>query len=165
MLENSNQGQTPFSEEVKEIIKISLRYLSLREYSELELQKKIKRNYSFNGQSFSKAFEHLRSNNYLSADRFVKQTVKQLKSKGYSYSYISKSLSLHNINRNTVDLTMCEIDSDLESIKKLISKKIHPEEIRKIDKKKFASIMRYIISKGHIYSEAKEVLNSLKRDL
>ena len=149
----------------KEIVNIALRYLCLREYSEKELKKKILQKHNFDKLELELAMQYLRSKDYLSDLRYIRQKSNLLKLKGFSASYIIRYLKAENLDVNLEKIEELDLISDEDNIKKLILKKTSKVIVPNLDHKKTQSIIRYVMSKGHCYQEIKSVLNSIKTEL
>ena len=144
-----------------EIVKIALRYPCLREYSEKELQQKIQNKQIFSPEEFAHAFDYLKSKNYLSEERYIRQKSNILKIKGYSTQYIVKFLNSEQIFVTHDQIEELELESNEQQIKKLILKKTTTDQIMNLTPKKKNSIIRYICSKGHSYGEVVSVIKSM----
>ena len=149
----------------REIVNIALRYLCLREYSEKELKKKILQKNHFENIELEEAIQYLRSKDYLSDLRYIRQKSNLLKLKGFSTSYIIRYLKAEGIEVSLDKIEELDLSSDEENIRRLILKKASQQNLSKLDHKKTQSIIRYVISKGHCYQEIKSVLNSIKTEL
>ena len=115
------KGSPSQYEHNKEIINIALRYLCLREYSEKELIKILQKR-QFENSELEIAIEYLRSKDYLSDDRYVRQKFNSLKLKGFSTSYIIRFFKNENIDVDVEEIEGLELTSDEDNIKKLILK-------------------------------------------
>ena len=117
------------SELLKKAIEIALRYLTLREYSQLELKKKIIQKQYFPPDILKQAFTYLRDKNYLSDERYIRQRSKLLKLKGYSTHYVQCYLEREGISVNKSDIEELELPSESECLLILIEKKLKGKQL------------------------------------
>ena len=146
----------------KKLIEYALRYLCLREYSEKELKHKISQKKQFSNEEFEIAFKYLRDKNYLNDERYIRQKASLLKNKGFSNNYIIQFFNKENLNLRLDEILNLDLESDDDSIKRLIKKKYSSTTFDEISITKTNSIIRYVCSKGYHYSDVKRCINSLK---
>lgn len=162
---SENEYDLDEQEHNKEIVNIALRYLCLREYSENELKKKILLKNNFSESELEVAIKYLKVKNYLNESRYIRQKSNILKLKGFSTSYIIRHLHTEGVRVEKDQIEELELTGDEENIKKLILKKTSRLKTGQIDHKKYQSIIRYALSKGHEYQAVKSVLNSILSEL
>ena len=160
VFEENQVSDEASSELIKKAIEISLRYLTLREYSQVELKKKILQKQHFSPDILDQVFAQLREKNYLSDERYIRQKSKLLKLKGYSTHYIQSYLEREEITINKKDIEALELPSESECLQMLIEKKLKGRQLDSLAYNKKNSIIRYLGSKGYSYSEIKEAFKS-----
>ena len=149
----------------QKIIEIALRYLSRREYSEIELKKKILLKNQFSTEDLAEAFDILKENNYLSEERYIRQKTNLLKLKGFSSSYIAKSLNRENIPVDLEIINEFNFVTNETNLLKLLNKKLKGVPFNLLEPNKKKSIIRYLMTKGYSYDEIKTTLKYSTQDV
>ena len=160
VLDENQMTEETSSELIKKAIEIALRYLSLREYSQSELKKKILQKQRFSPDILDLVFIQLREKNYLSDERYIRQKSKLLKLKGHSNQYIQSHLEREGVVVKKKDIEELELPSESECLQILIEKKLKGRQLDSIAFNKKNSIIRYLGSKGYSYSEIQEAFKS-----
>jgi len=138
-----------------------IKILSSRDFSEHKLREKL-RNRNYSADEIDDAIAEVKAKNFLREDNYIEARIKAFMSKGYSPNYILQKLSQEHLN------------SDLELIHQIFSEhkiSIHDQIDRLIRKKMTAllnidyedetRILRYLLSKGHEYSDSKRIMKSI----
>lgn len=130
----------------KKIFNQALKYLSIREYSELELYKKLQKKFEVNNsQLIKESLIKLKEYNYLSDERFTESKVKSLINKKYGPNYIKLNMVNFGIGSHESQSEILKNISTIErNLEYLIEKKF--ESLTYDGKNK---LIRKLISKGY----------------
>ncbi|MBT5346350.1 regulatory protein RecX [bacterium] len=124
----------------------ALKYLSIREYSELELYRKLQKKFVCNNSQIIKGIlDKLKGSNYLSDERFTSSKVKSLINKKYGPNYIKlKMLNFGVDSKNTNSEIYKNIESIELNLEDLINRKFQDSTFEEKNK-----LIRKLISKGY----------------
>ncbi|MBI95627.1 hypothetical protein CL656_00540 [bacterium] len=130
----------------KKMFAQALKYLSIREYSELELYRKLQKKFECNNSKLIKeTLDKLKGYNYLSDDRFTSSKVKSLVNKKYGPNYIRlKMLNFGIESKNTNSEILKNIDLIELNLKDLIKRKFQDSTFEEKNK-----LIRKLVSKGY----------------
>lgn len=132
--------------------------LSRREYSTLELKRKLQHRLPDHAELIPPVLSKLEKSGYLSNERYKKMIITKLLKRGISNQNIISELKSHQIECHTDEIDIISSDLGLnkdEQIKKLIRKKIRSIEKKPIQKQKEA-LIRHLIGKGYLYEDIKK---------
>ena len=149
--------------EYKEAYNYSIYLLSKRDYSNYKISQKLKsRKYS--KETIEKVIQKVTDQGYLREEVYTTMRIKTLLYKGCANFFIKQKLSQEflEVDDHRIDQLREENHiSKKESIHYLIEKKLRYKEIPK-DKSEYFKlkdkVIRFLISKGHDYQSAKELL-------
>ena len=124
----------------------ALKFLSIREYSELELFNKLQKKFECNNaQTIKEILDKLKGYNYLSDERFTTSKVKSLVNKKYGPNYIKlKMLSLGIESKFTNKAINNNLDQIEINLLSLIERKFKDSTFEEKNK-----LIRKLVSKGY----------------
>lgn len=163
-IETPKKPEKPDAEiEYKEAYNYSIYLLSKRDYSNHKLTQKLKSR-KYTKDTIEKVIQKVTDQGYLREEAYTTMRIKTLLYKGYANFFIKQKLAQEflEVDDNRIDQLRAEnhISKD-ESINYLIDKKLRYKEIPK-DKAEFFKlkdkVIRFLISKGHDYQTAKQLL-------
>jgi len=130
----------------KKMFAQALKFLSIREYSELELFNKLQKKFECNNsQTIKEILDKLKGYNYLSDERFTNSKVKSLVNKKYGPNYIKLKMLSFGIESK---FTSKAINNNLDQIEinllSLIERKFKDSTFEEKNK-----LIRKLVSKGY----------------
>lgn len=147
----------------KKIFAQALKFLSIREYSELELFNKIQKKYECNDSKLIKnVLNQLKEYNYLSDDRFTESKVKSLVNKKYGPNYIKLKMLNFGVDSNKTNQEILKNNSSIEkNLLYLIERKFEGSSFDSKNK-----LIKKLMNKGYdtrmIFSKIDEFLAKSK---
>ena len=131
--------------------------LSRREYSKIELTRKLKQRLTDKADLIPGVIEKLEDAGYLSDHRYSEMIIKKLLKKGTAEQNIMSELKAHNIFVTREEITVIADELGLDKkdqIDTLINKKRRMIKSKPAQKQR-ESLIRYLCGKGYSYEEIK----------
>jgi len=138
-----------------------IKILSMRDYSEHKLREKL-REKKFPPEDCEAAINEIKSRGYLREDSYTEARIKGFMNKGYSINYVRQKLAQEqlSVTDEQIEEVFREHQITEESqIERLAQKKIGTKSELDFDQQ--SKILRYLMTKGHNYSESKKILKNL----
>ena len=150
--------------EYKEAYNYSIYLLSKRDYSKYKLTKKLNSR-KYTKETIEKVIQKVIDQNYLREEAYTNMRIKSLLYKGYANFFIKQKLAEEKLTVDDHLIDKLREENHMpndESINYLIDKKLRYKEIPS-DKEAFFKlrdkVIRFLISKGHNYQDAKSALS------
>lgn len=135
-----------------------VKILSFQDFSEHKLRKKLQGR-NFSTEEIEEAITEVKSKNFLREDNYIEARIKAFMNKGYSPEYIQQKLSQEHlqVSEEIIQAVFNEysLTTD-EQIRRLATKKMRNDHVPDHDDQN--KILRYLLSKGHDYSQSKKIL-------
>lgn len=151
-------------DEFKKAYNYCIYILSKRDYSTHKIRQKLK-DRKHNPETIETVIDDLVEKNYLREEEYKKQRIKQHILRGYANSFIIQKLNQEKLTAVDEEIDALRSEQDLHAagiIEYLIEKKLRGKEIPKEweDRQKLkAKVLRFLISKGHSYSDVSSKVN------
>jgi regulatory protein len=132
--------------------------LSRQDYSEFKLTEKLKLK-QFDKAAIEEAIMRLKEKKYLREDEYKRLTARRWIQKGYSDELIKRRAEQEKLHISSQELLMWRDEcnqSSSESLHQLIQKKSRGKDLQ--EDKVREKVLRFILSKGFSYDEAKRAL-------
>lgn len=147
------------------IYNYSIHLLARQDYSEFKLRQKLRSKKDNLPHEVEQVLEKLKERGLLKEENYRRLFIRKWMLKGEAEDKIRKRGAMEKLEFEEHEFEMCERElgfSDEDSIEKLILKKIRSKEIPsdKLERMKLRDkVLRFLISKGHGYEEAKNSLS------
>lgn len=138
-----------------------VKIISARDYSEHKLREKL-REKKYSNEEAEDAINEIKAKGYLKEDLYTEARVKAFMHKGYSPNYIRQKLSQEHltVTNEAIEEIFCEYRTSTDDqIDRLVRKKIGRKT--EIDFDGESKILRFLISKGHDFSQSKKVMKAI----
>ena len=147
------------------IYNYSIHLLARQDYSEFKLKQKLRSKKDNLPHEVDEVIETLKSRGLLREENYRRLFIRKWMIKGEAEDKIRKRGALEKLEFTVEEFRQAEEElgfTDQDSVEKLIAKKLRSKEIPTdfTEKQKLKDkVLRFLISKGHDYSEAKTHLN------
>lgn len=148
------------------IYNYSIHLLARQDYSEFKLRRKLLSKKDNLPHEVDEVLAALKSRSLLNEINYRRLFIRKWMMKGESEDKIKKRGAMEKLTFDSEEFRAIEIElgfTDDDSIEKLIHKKLRSKEIPK-DRESFMKlrdkVLRFLISKGHDYSDAKTALQN-----
>ncbi|MDD4973024.1 MAG: regulatory protein RecX [Bacteriovorax sp.] len=148
---------TPSSKAYTYLVKI----ISSRDYSEHKLREKL-REKNHPAEEIDSAINEIKARGFLREEVYAEARVKGFMDRGYSPDYIRQRLAQEHLTVTDAEIEAVFTEYRLtpkDQIDRLIRKKIQGKT--EFDYAGENKILRYLLSKGHDFGDAKKVLKSI----
>jgi regulatory protein len=138
--------------------------LARQDYSEFKLRQKLRSKPQNLPHEIEEALEKLKANGLLREESYRRLFIRKWMMKGESEQKIRQRGAMERLEFESEEFRNIAIElgfDDSDSIEKLVAKKLRSKEIPKDPEEKFKlrdKVLRFLISKGHSYEEAKRSL-------
>jgi SOS response regulatory protein OraA/RecX len=162
------KGTSVLSEEtgdVRRIYNYCIHLLARQDYSEYKLRQKLRSKPQNLPHMIDEALVKLKAKGLLREEAYRRLFIRKWMMKGESEDKIRKRGSMEKLTFEDEEFEMVSQElgfSDDESLEKLVQKKLRSKEIPKDPKELFKlrdKVLRFLISKGHDFSDAKAAIN------
>lgn len=156
---------SPLSVMNQRIYNYSIHLLARQDYSEFKLKQKLRSKKDNLPHEVDEVIVALKSRGLLKEENYRRLFIRKWMFKGEAEDKIRKRGSMEKLEFTSEEFRQVEEElgfTDQDSVEKLIAKKLRSKEIPTdfAEKQKLKDkVMRFLISKGHDYSEAKTHLN------
>ncbi len=139
--------------------------LARQDYSEFKLRQKLRSKPQNLPHEIEEALVKLKANGLLKEENYRRLFIRKWMMKGESEQKIRQRGAQEKIEFSSEEFRAIEIElgfTDEESLEKLVEKKLRFKDIPTDPKEKFKlrdKVLRYLISKGHSYEEAKRSID------
>lgn len=139
--------------------------LARQDYSEFKLRQKLRSKPQNLPHEIEEALEKLKANGLLREENYRRLFIRKWMMKGESEQKIRQRGAQEKIEFSSEEFRAIEIElgfTDEDSLEKLVEKKLRFKDIPSDPKEKFKlrdKVLRYLISKGHSYEEAKRSID------
>ena len=147
------------------IYNYSIHLLARQDYSEYKLRQKLRSKKDNLPHEIDEVLEALKARGLLKEENYRRLFIRKWMIKGEAEDKIRKRGAMEKLQFEDHEFEQCERElgfSDEDSIEKLVAKKLRSKEIPKdpTEKQKLREkVLRFLISKGHDYSEARNSIN------
>jgi SOS response regulatory protein OraA/RecX len=147
------------------IYNYSIHLLARQDYSEFKLKRKLRSKKDNLPHEVDEVVAALKAKGLLREENYRRLFIRKWMMKGESADKIKKRGAMEKLEFNNSEFELVEQElgfSDEESIEKLVAKKLRSKEIPSspLEKQKLRDkVLRFLISKGHDYSDAKKSIN------
>ncbi len=139
----------------------ALRFLARREHSRLELEKKLATNTQSSAETISELLDELEQKGFLSAERFIEQTIRIRRPKFGSQRIVhelkQKGIDEQLIARILPELTETELDTAYEVWRKKFG-------VLPANAKEHGKQMRFMMSRGYSFDIMRQVLAQAEQE-
>lgn len=138
-----------------------VKILSARDYSEHKLREKLKER-KFPADEIEDAIGEIKNKGYLREEVFAAARIKVFMQKGYSPDYIRQKLEQEHLSASEEEIAVVFAEyrtSPEEQMDRLVRKKMQGK--RDLDYAEESKILRYLISKGHDFGDAKKIIKTI----
>jgi len=148
----------------KRIYNYSIHLIARQDYSEYKLRQKLRSKKDNPIEEVEEVLAELKNKGLLREDRYRRLFIRKWMSKGESEDKIRKRGSMEKLSFEEGEFESVTEElgfTDDDSLEKLIQKKLRSKEIPTDKEAKFKlrdKVLRFLISKGHDYSDAKKAL-------
>lgn len=155
---------TNFIMSQKSAYETSLNLLARRNYSEYKLRKKLLEK-KYPEEEINASIKKLIEKKFLREDEYIRMKISNFLTRGYGDSYIVNKLKEERIKvtKDEINILREEFSKDEDSeLEKLIHKKLNGKSLPNdpLERLKLKSkVLYFLVSKGHDYSKAKDLLN------
>jgi regulatory protein len=138
--------------------------LARQDYSEFKLRQKLRSKPQNLPHEIEEALEKLKANGLLREESYRRLFIRKWMMKGESEQKIRQRGAMEKLEFESEEFRNIEAElgfNDTDSIEKLVAKKLRSKEIPKDPEERFKlrdKVLRFLISKGHSYEEAKRSL-------
>lgn len=149
----------------KRIYNYSIHLLARQDYSEFKLRAKLRSKKDNLPHEVDEVLEALKANGLLKEENYRRLFIRKWMMKGEAEDKIRKRGAQERLSFSAEEFQLVEQElgfNDEDSIEKLVAKKLRSKEIPTdpSEKQKLREkVLRFLISKGHDYSDAKNSLN------
>ncbi len=149
----------------KRIYNYSIHLLARQDYSEFKLRTKLRSKKDNLPHEVDEVLEALKANGLLKEENYRRLFIRKWMMKGESEDKIRKRGAQERLSFSSEEFQLVGQElgfNDEDSIEKLVAKKLRSKEIPAdpAEKQKLREkVLRFLISKGHDYSDAKNSLN------
>lgn len=149
----------------KRIYNYSIHLLARQDYSEFKLRRKLRSKKDNLPHEVDEVLEELKSKGLLKVENYKRLFIRKWMMKGEAEDKIRKRGNMEKLQFESEEFRAIELElgfTDDDSIEKLVAKKLRSKEIPTEAKEKMKlrdKVLRFLISKGHDYSDAKKVLS------
>lgn len=149
----------------KRIYNYSIHLIARQDYSEYKLRKKLRSKKDNSPEEVEEVIIALKEKNLIHEDRYRRVFIRKWMYKGESEDKIRQRGNQEKLTfvEGEFEAVAGELGfTDDDSLEKLIQKKLRSKEIPTDREEKFKlqnKVLRFLISKGHDYSEAKKALS------
>lgn len=149
----------------KRIYNYSIHLLARQDYSEFKLRAKLRSKKDNLPHEVDEVLEALKANGLLKEENYRRLFIRKWMMKGEAEDKIRKRGAQERLSFSAEEFELVEKElgfNDEDSIEKLVAKKLRAKEIPTdpSEKQKLREkVLRFLISKGHDYSDAKNSLN------
>lgn len=139
--------------------------LARQDYSEFKLRQKLRSKPQNLPHEIEEALVKLKANGLLREENYRRLFIRKWMMKGESEQKIRQRGAQEKIEFTSEEFRAIEIElgfTDEDSLEKLVEKKLRFKDIPRDPKEKFKlrdKVLRYLISKGHSYEEAKRSID------
>jgi SOS response regulatory protein OraA/RecX len=139
--------------------------LARQDYSEFKLRQKLRSKPQNLPHEIEEALVKLKANGLLREENYRRLFIRKWMMKGESEQKIRQRGAQEKIEFSSEEFRAIEIElgfTDEDSLEKLVEKKLRFKDIPSDPKEKFKlrdKVLRYLISKGHSYEEAKRSID------
>lgn len=162
------KGTSVIAEEtgdVRRIYNYCIHLLARQDYSEYKLRQKLRSKPQNLPHMIDEALTKLKAKGLLREEAYRRLFIRKWMMKGESEDKIRKRGAMEKLNFADDEFEMVSQElgfNDDESLEKLVQKKLRTKEIPKDPKELFKlrdKVLRFLISKGHDFSDAKAAIN------
>lgn len=152
--------------DVRRIYNYCVHLLARQDYSEFKLRQKLRSKPQNLPHMIEEALTKIKANGLLREDAYRRLFIRKWMLKGESEDKIRKRGAQEKLEFQDGEFEACTEElgfTDEDSVEKLVAKKLRSKEIPKDPKERFKlrdKVLRFLISKGHGFDEAKKALNS-----
>lgn len=146
------------------IYNYSIHLLARQDYSEFKLRRKLRSKKDNLPHEVEEVLESLKSKGLLREENYRRLFIRKWMMKGEAEDKIKKRGAMEKLEFDSSEFRKVELElgfSDEDSIEKLISKKLRAKVIPDDKQEKYKlrdKTLRFLISKGHGFQEAKQAL-------
>ncbi len=146
------------------IYNYSIHLIARQDYSEFKLRRKLRSKKDNLPHEVDEVIEKLKANGLIKEESYRRLFIRKWMMKGEAEDKIKKRGAMEKLLFTSEEFRAIEIElgfTDDESLEKLIAKKLRSKEIPTNPEEKFKlrdKVLRFLISKGHSYEEAKKSL-------
>jgi SOS response regulatory protein OraA/RecX len=146
------------------IYNYSIHLLARQDYSEYKLRQKLRTKKDNLPHEIEEVLEALKKRGLLREENYRRLFIRKWMLKGEAEEKIRKRGAMEQLIFEDEEFLTCESElgfSDADSIDKLVQKKLRSKEIPHDPKDRFRlrdKVMRFLISKGHSFEDAKKAL-------
>jgi SOS response regulatory protein OraA/RecX len=147
------------------IFNYSIHLLARQDYSEFKLRQKLRSKKDNLPHEVDEVLEKLKERGLLREENYRRLFIRKWMLKGESEEKIRRRGSMEKLEFESEEFISASLElgfSDEESLEKLITKKLRSKEIPSDYQSRAKlrdKVMRFLISKGHSFEEAKKALN------
>ena len=147
------------------IYNYSIHLLARQDYSEYKLRQKLRSKKDNLTHEVDEVIEALKERSLLREEAYRRLFIRKWMIKGEAAEKIKKRGAMEKLVFEEHEFELCERElgfSDEDSIEKLVAKKLRSKEIPEDPKEKYKlrdKVLRFLISKGHSYEDAKHSIN------
>jgi SOS response regulatory protein OraA/RecX len=151
--------------DVRRIYNYCVHLIARQDYSEYKLRKKLRSKPQNLPHQIDEAIEKIKAKGLLNEESYRRLFIRKWMMKGEAEDKIRKRGSQEKLKFEDDEFENCQRElgfSDDDSIEKLVAKKLRSKEIPKDAKEKQKlrdKVLRFLISKGHSFSDAKKSIN------
>jgi regulatory protein len=164
------KGTSVLAEEcgdVRRVYNYCVHLIARQDYSEHKLRQKLRSKRQNLPHVINEAIEKIKAKGLLREESYRRLFIRKWMMKGEAEDKIRKRGAMEKLQFEDHEFEDCEKElgfSDTDSIEKLVLKKLRSKDIPKDPKEKFKlrdKVMRFLVSKGHSFDEAKRALAPL----
>ncbi len=139
--------------------------LSKQDYSEFKMRQKLRQKRDFLPHEIDETIASLKAKGYLREDAYRRLFIRKWMQKGESEQKIRQRGAMEKLQFEPEEFSTVEEElgfNEDDSIEKLVEKKLRSKEIPSDSKERGKlrdKVLRFLISKGHGYDEAKKALS------
>lgn len=153
------------------IYNYSIHLLARQDYSEYKLRQKLRSKKDNLPHEIEEVIQKLNERGLLREENYRRLFIRKWMLKGEAEDKIRRRGSIEKLEFDDDEFQKVSVElgfTDNDSVEKLLAKKLRSKEIpdNKVDKLKLKmKLMRFLISKGHSYDEAKHSLDKYLSDI
>lgn len=151
--------------DVRRIYNYCVHLIARQDYSEYKLRQKLRSKPQNLPHMIDEAIEKIKAKGLLREEAYRRLFIRKWMMKGESEDKIRKRGAQEKLQFEDEDFELCSRElgfTDDDSLEKLVAKKLRSKDIPKDPKEKFKlrdKVLRFLISKGHGFDEARKALN------
>ncbi len=151
--------------DARRIFNYCVHLLARQDYSEYKLRQKLRSKPQNLPHMIDEVIGKLKDKGLLREEAYRRLFIRKWMMKGEAADKIKKRGALEKLQFEDHEFELCQRElgfSDEDSIEKLVAKKLRSKEIPSDPKEKFKlrdKVLRFLISKGHSYEDAKRSIN------